>query len=198
MPARAGEPRALDDEELFVIQGSPCAQLRDNPEEREKRRLNHRETLFPRPKPPTRRISTGTVRTLSKYCNCGASTVCCTRTHPASVIAHQRACQQPCPRTERTASTTCTTGTSTTLSTCCNCVHLLLHNNGHVNNLQDPHLERGNGHCGYLSLRHNWNVNHFDDELERPQARVAVLHHRVLVLCLDQSRQVLRSLQTIA
>ena len=95
-----------------------------------------------RPNRQLRRVSTGTVRTLSMYCNCGASTVFCTRTHPASVVAHQRACQRPCPRTGRTTSTTCTTGTSTTLSAYDNCGHLSLHNSGHVNNLQELHLER--------------------------------------------------------
>ena len=33
--------------------------------------------------------------------------------------------------------------------------HLSLHNNGHINNLQE-HLERM--HCGYLSLRDNRNT----------------------------------------
>ena len=34
--SRSPPPRALDGEELFTIEGSPGAQLRDNPEEREK------------------------------------------------------------------------------------------------------------------------------------------------------------------
>ena len=34
VPAEAGRPRALDDEEFFVIKGSHGAQLRDNQEER--------------------------------------------------------------------------------------------------------------------------------------------------------------------
>ena len=81
------------------------------------------------------------------------------------VVAHQRACQRPCPRTGRTMSTTCTTGTSTTLSAYCNSGHMSLHNSGHVNNLQELHLEREGLHCGYLSLRHNWNVQHSEEEL---------------------------------
>ena len=56
-------------------------------------------------------------------------------------------------------------GTSTTLSAYCNCGHLSLHNSGHVNNLQELHLEREGLHCGYLSLRHNWNVQHSEEEL---------------------------------
>ena len=41
-------PPALDDEELFIIEGSPAAtgaQLRDNPEEREKCGKNRKKTL---------------------------------------------------------------------------------------------------------------------------------------------------------
>ena len=47
----------------------------------------------------------------------------------------------------------------------CHDKHLSLHTNGHVNNLQELHLEREGLHCGYLSLRHNWNVQHSEEEL---------------------------------
>ena len=40
-----------------------------------------------------------------------------------------------------------------------------VHNNGHVDNLQELRLEHERQHCAYLSLRRNWNVLHSDDEL---------------------------------
>ena len=55
----------------------------------------------------------------------------------------------------------CATTGKATLSTRCSCVHQSLHDNGHVDDLQELHLE----HCGCLSLRRNWNVQHSDDEL---------------------------------
>ena len=63
-----------------------------------------------------------------------------------------------------------------TLSTHCSCVHLTLHNNGHVDNLQEQHLEHEGQHCGNLSLRHNWNVHHLDDELDLRHLQVFVRH----------------------
>ena len=130
----------------------------------------------------------GTVRTLSMNCKCGTSAVFCTPT-TNTCRCTPRACQRPCPRTGRTTSTTCTTGTSTTLSAYCNCGHLSLHNSGHVNNLQELHLERGNRHCGYLSLRNNWNVHHFDDEPDLRHLKVFV-RHELLELELRDHRDV--------
>ena len=60
----------------------------------------------------------------------------------------------------------------TTLSTNCSCTHLSLYSNGHVDNLQELHLE----HCGDMSLRHNWNVHHLDDELDLRHLQVLVRH----------------------
>ena len=46
---------------------------------------------------PKSTTSTRTSTTLSKYCNCGTSTVFCTLNSTAPVVAHQRACERPCP-----------------------------------------------------------------------------------------------------
>ena len=66
-----------------------------------------------------------------------------------------------------------TTRMLTTLSTNCSCTHLSLYSNGHVDNLQELHLEHEGQHCGYMSLRHNWNVHHLDDELDLRHLQVS-------------------------
>ena len=60
-----------------------------------------------------------------------------------------------------------------------------LHDNGHVDNLPEMHLE----HSGYLSLQHNWNVHHLDDELDLRHLQVFV-RHELLELELRDHRDV--------
>ena len=62
------------------------------------------------------------------------------------------------------------------MSTYCGCTHQPLHNHGHVDNLQELHLEHEGQHCGNLSLRHNWNVHHLDDELDLRHLQVIIRH----------------------
>ena len=56
-----------------------------------------------------------------------------------------------------------TTRMLTTLSTHCSCA--VVAQQRACRQLPELHLEYEGQYCGYLSLRHNWNVLHSDDEL---------------------------------
>ena len=119
-----------------------------------------------------RKLSTGTVGTLSVNCKCRTLAVFCTvttntcrctktgmSTSSSKNWTRRRPAQQghrpPCQRTA-TAHCRCT-------------------KNGDVNNLEELHLEREGLHCGYLSQRHDWNVRH-SDELDLRHLQVLVRH----------------------
>ena len=220
---------ALDDQQLLAIEGSKKSRQgghsTSNWTECKKCRKPRRKPPLHRHNCHKRKLSTGTVRTLSMNCKCGKSAVFCTVT-TSTCCCTPTGMQQPCPRTggsQRFSQRSATVGAAcllhnwhrrnlydlhnkdidhlvnelqqrnlyglqnrrkngdlalrhdrdlTTLSTNCSCTHLSLYSNGHVDNLQELHLE----HCGDLSLQHNWNVHHIDGGLDLRHLQVFVRH----------------------
>ena len=124
---RPRHPRAIDDEELFIIEGSPGAQRPDgrsakNGLKKVKKPLIAAITAI-------EEVTDRTATTLSMNCTCGISAVFCTVT-TSTCCCTPTGMQQPCPRTG--GSQRFSQGSATVGAAC------LLHNR-HRRNLYDLH-----------------------------------------------------------
>ena len=123
---------ALDDQQLLAIEGSKKSRQgghsTSNWTKCEKCRKSRRK---PTPHRHKRKLSTGTVRTLSMNCKCGTSAIFCTVT-TSTCCCTPTGMQQPCPRTggsQRFSQRSATVGAA-----------CLLHN-WHRRNLYDLHKD---------------------------------------------------------